>query len=654
MKPSNRLTHTIILAIVLLASLLCLTACQESTSSKYERANKLLTEGKYTEAAAIFDEISTYEDASKMSLYTKAINAAETGDYKTAFSTFTSLGEFKDCPLMLTYYKGRQNEASVYDGAWIYGDRWFNAIEIYESIPLFRDSKDRAENCRKAAYDQAVKSGNEGDISFAISILKKLGTYSDATRQVTYYQAVALLNQGDYSGASETFSTIAGFRDADSRVTSALEDGYKAAAAKEEAGELDEANAIFMNLGEYKDSTDRAYKLYYDAGITRREAKNWNGARSAFTKAGSYSDAPEQIKETTYQEASALEASGDQEGAYKLFISLEEYKDSFERANKPYYDLGIAKRETEDWDEAIAAFEHAEGYSDASIRIEETKYLYAKALMGNGDYYGAAVILFDLRGYKDVDSLIENDKNLAAAAANAAHDAKLKLYKTVGEYVSFGTYPQTSEGTDQTPIRWLVLDYDESNNKALLLSQYGLDTKPYHTENANVTWQTCSLRAWLNKEFLNKAFSAQEQAAIMTTTVDNSLEQEYSKWSNRGGNTTQDKVFLLSYKEANRYLGVTYENKNNIESRVGRAIDAIEQREVSTSDNQTADGLKAQWWLLRSSCTYNSKLKQYLALIVSKDGSLGRLYVGSDVAVRPAFWLNLESEIFQLEGEQLE
>lgn len=169
-----RLIHRIALVSVLFVLLLCLTACQESTSSKYERANKLLTEGKYTEAATIFDEISTYEDASKMALYTKAINAAETGDYETAFSTFSSLGEFKDCPMMISYYKGRQNEASVYDGTWIYGSKWFDAIEIYESIPLFKDSKDRAEICRKAAYDQAVKSGDEGDTSFAISIFRSL------------------------------------------------------------------------------------------------------------------------------------------------------------------------------------------------------------------------------------------------------------------------------------------------------------------------------------------------------------------------------------------------------------------------------------------------------------------------------------------------
>ena len=58
-------------------------------------------------------------------------------------------------------------------------------------------------------------------------------------------------------------------------------------------------------------------------------------------------------------------------------------------------------------------------------------------------------------------------------------------FRTVGYIVTFGTYPQTAAGMDKTPIGWIVLNYDEERHKALLLSRYGLDTKPdnYETEN---------------------------------------------------------------------------------------------------------------------------------------------------------------------------
>ena len=52
--------------------------------------------------------------------------------------------------------------------------------------------------------------------------------------------------------------------------------------------------------------------------------------------------------------------------------------------------------------------------------------------------------------------MLENDDNLIAAAT--AREAKLAPYKIAGSIVTFGTYPQTAEGTDLTPIEWIVLD----------------------------------------------------------------------------------------------------------------------------------------------------------------------------------------------------
>ncbi len=97
-------------------------------------------------------------------------------------------------------------------------------------------------------------------------------------------------------------------------------------------------------------------------------------------------------------------------------------------------------------------------------------------------------------------------------------------------------------------------DYDRKENKALLLSKYGLDAKPYNAEEGDATWEKCSLRSWLNGEFLQSAFSADEQTAILTTAVDNSNSQglHNSRWDEDGGNNTQDQIFLLSYAEANR------------------------------------------------------------------------------------------------------
>lgn len=259
--------------------------------------------------------------------------------------------------------------------------------------------------------------------------------------------------------------------------------------------------------------------------------------------------------------------------------------------------------------------------------IPENKYQQAWALRENGKYDEAYAIYVTLTGYKDVDKLLAEDDNMIAATAAAARDAKF----AVGNYVTFGEYPQTTAGEDATPIEWLVLARD--GNKALLISRYALDAKPYNTSNTSVTWETCTLRTWLNGTFYNKAFSSDEQAAILTTNVDNSKSQCYSGWNASGGNNTQDKVFLLSYAEANKYFGVMYDNSDNTKSRVAPTAYAIAQGVYAES------GTVAGWWWLRSPGS-----RQYCAACVHAGGSLNDNLVRSwSGSVRPALWVNIEA-----------
>ena len=59
--------------------------------------------------------------------------------------------------------------------------------------------------------------------------------------------------------------------------------------------------------------------------------------------------------------------------------------------------------------------------------------------------------------------------------------------------MTFGTYPQTAEGNDETPIEWLVLD--RNGDHALLLSRYSLDVHAFYPEHVDVTWEKSTLRA---------------------------------------------------------------------------------------------------------------------------------------------------------------
>ena len=120
---------------------------------------------------------------------------------------------------------------------------------------------------------------------------------------------------------------------------------------------------------------------------------------------------------------------------------------------------------------------------------------------------------------------------------------------SVGDIIIFGSYEQdnvTSNGKEA--IEWEVLDVQDG--EALIISKYALDAKPYNQELQSVTWETCTLRKWLNDDFYNTAFSSADKLKIQSTTLIN-VDNPY--YGTEDGNNTVDKVFLLSVDEAIKY-----------------------------------------------------------------------------------------------------
>ena len=195
----------------------------------------------------------------------------------------------------------------------------------------------------------------------------------------------------------------------------------------------------------------------------------------------------------------------------------------------------------------------------------------------------------------------------------------------VGSIIKWGTYPQTSSGNDRTPIEWQVLGVQE--NRALLISKFALDCQQYNSKDTFITWEKCTLRTWLNSTFYNKAFSSAEQKAIPTVTVTADKNPSYST---SAGNNTQDKVFLLSITEVNKYF------KDN-DARKCIPTDYAVKQGASTSSSYKKDGRATCWWWLRSPGRY-----QRNAACVCPDGSLSDGYVDDDdIAVRPALYVDL-------------
>lgn len=84
--------------------------------------------------------------------------------------------------------------------------------------------------------------------------------------------------------------------------------------------------------------------------------------------------------------------------------------------------------------------------------------------------------------------------------------------------ITLGMYPQNSD-SEKEAVEWIVLKKED--NRCLCISRYLLDCKPYHEIPEKIAWENCSLRKWLNNEFLFTAFSPEEREKILLSNVEN-------------------------------------------------------------------------------------------------------------------------------------
>ncbi|MDO4555822.1 MAG: DUF6273 domain-containing protein [Lachnospiraceae bacterium] len=202
------------------------------------------------------------------------------------------------------------------------------------------------------------------------------------------------------------------------------------------------------------------------------------------------------------------------------------------------------------------------------------------------------------------------------------------------------------------PIKWRVLENE--NGQALLLSDIVLDDQRYNITSLASTWQSCTIRSWLNgydkevsgidyssKNFIDTAFSDLEKDTIITSTVINADNLIYGT---EAGEDTTDKIFLLSESEvystdqASNYGFLkdkdAYDNARRMQS-------STYAKAMGTYSNQDSEYLNNCTWWLRSPGSTTG----YASYILTK----GCLYEGGFstdyevVGVCPALYLNLSS-----------
>ena len=203
-----------------------------------------------------------------------------------------------------------------------------------------------------------------------------------------------------------------------------------------------------------------------------------------------------------------------------------------------------------------------------------------------------------------------------------------------GSRVYFGVFEQDNNiRNGKEPILWRVLEITDET--ILLLSEYGLINRFYHDTFENVTWESCSLRTWLNTSFLDIAFTKSEMNAISDSYIKNA---DNNKYGSVGGNSTTDKVFLLSKKEVNQTVyGFMKGSRMKSKTRTLKSTDyALQEGYASKNNGNTC------WWLRSPGLT-----NQYASYVLTKGNVTDTYFVGRrNDAVRPAIRLKRSSVIF--------
>ena len=191
--------------------------------------------------------------------------------------------------------------------------------------------------------------------------------------------------------------------------------------------------------------------------------------------------------------------------------------------------------------------------------------------------------------------------------------------KEIGDYIAFGNY--VPDGNEF--ITWIVLN-KEGNNRFMLISNQCLDSIPYHDERVEITWESCKLREWLNNDFLQAAFNAEEQAMILTTTVPNC----------DGGADTEDKVFILSEKEALELFA-------DDEERVTDATLYAESCGIYVNQGLLSDkGIgKVDWWLRGGAEEPNIDMTEWVSVYGETRWNMPVDEEG--IGVRPVIWVEI-------------
>lgn len=211
------------------------------------------------------------------------------------------------------------------------------------------------------------------------------------------------------------------------------------------------------------------------------------------------------------------------------------------------------------------------------------------------------------------------------------------------------------------PIDWRVLD----PATGLVMCETIIDSQPYSNtiysngggtysyfndasyKNYASDYETSSIRKWLNEDFYNTAFTDSEKKEINTTTLNNNgyyTSNGYVGYEKLDSNSTDDKVFLLSYNDVkNSNFGFNSNNLSYDIARRAQGSDYAQCQGLHVYRNSSSAYNGNSYWSLRSP---GDASNCYCHVNVGGNYGAGFFYVAyTAYGIRPAICLNRISSI---------
>ena len=232
-------------------------------------------------------------------------------------------------------------------------------------------------------------------------------------------------------------------------------------------------------------------------------------------------------------------------------------------------------------------------------------------------------------------------KELPAESGKALRSGTAAVSGAMESNIYFGNYWQSVKSEDASdgnkePVKWRVL---ANNGGLFVLSDKNLDCVEYNSTAETVSWEECSLRKWLNGEFPDKAFSKEEQGAVLESLV---VNEDGAKGS-EAGNDTRDKFYILSiYEVIDPDLGFPADWKEKGGTRVALNTEYTRSRHAATDGDGTGT-----WWLRTPGDAKNAANVFNAGNVFVRGSNVSNF----DLAVRPAMNIDSSKVLFASAAE---